>query len=534
MLANSERTKIVSFLIDKGILIEPDFLNLLNEEFNINFFYDLLKGKIDSDTFLILNKFLYSKINDQNIKLDINWYDLDKSNVSKEKEKDGKTYDKFIEFIESNTDFKKEQESKSDTYVTEPVKVISSYSKESKKREIQDFVKLFNSRLKKIEKMFQGRRELQNLTSINRIKCKKEKETVSFIGIVYDKHTTKNNNIILTLEDSTSDINILINKNSNLYPLAKDIVLDEVVGVIGVNNGDFVYATNIICPDIPLQNELKKSNEEGYALFLSDLHVGSKNFLDKEFNKFIKWIRCEVGSEEQRRLASLVKYIFIAGDLVDGIGIYPEQDSELYIKDIFMQYQECANLLSQIPSRIKIIICPGNHDAMRIAEPQPALYKDFTKPLWDMPNIVMVSNPSYINFHSSQTFPGYNVLLYHGYSFDYYAANVESIKANGGYDRADLIIKFMLQRRHLAPTHTSTLYIPDSEEDPLVIDKIPDFFVTGHIHKTSVSNYRNVTLICGSCWQSKTSFQEKVGHHPEPCRIPIANLQTREVKILRF
>ena len=32
----------------------------------------------------------------------------------------------------------------------------------------------------------------------------------------------------------------------------------------------------------------------------------------------------------------------------------------------------------------------------------------------------------------------------------------------------------------------------------------------------------------------QTSFQEKVGHHPEPSRVPIVNLKTREMKILKF
>jgi len=113
-------------------------------------------------------------------------------------------------------------------------------------------------------------------------------------------------------------------------------------------------------------------------------------------------------------------------------------------------------------------------------------------------------------------------------------ANVDSIRGKGGYDRADLIMKFLLKRRHLAPTHTSTLFVPYTDVDPLFIDIVPDFFVTGHIHKSTVSKYRNVTLISGSCWQSKTDFQEKVGHHPEPCRVPIVNLQTREAKILKF
>ena len=126
------------------------------------------------------------------------------------------------------------------------------------------------------------------------------------------------------------------------------------------------------------------------------------------------------------------------------------------------------------------------------------------------------------------------MLLYHGYSFDYYVAEVESIRANGGYDRADLIMKFLLQKRHLAPTHTSTLYVPDTKSDFLVIDKVPDFFVSGHIHKASATNYKGITLISSSCWQGKTAYQEKVGHNPEPSRVPVVNLRTRQMKILKF
>jgi DNA polymerase II small subunit len=171
---------------------------------------------------------------------------------------------------------------------------------------------------------------------------------------------------------------------------------------------------------------------------------------------------------------------------------------------------------------------------MRLAEPQLPIYKEFASSLYDLPNVQMVSNPSIVNIAKKSTFPGFDVLLYHGYSFDHYIANVDEIRNNGGYDRADLVMKFLLQRRHLAPTHASSLYIPDTEEDPMIIKKIPDIFCTGHIHKSCVSHYRNITLISGSCWQAKTAFQEKVGHRPEPCRVPLVNLKTRDVKILKF
>jgi DNA polymerase II small subunit len=104
----------------------------------------------------------------------------------------------------------------------------------------------------------------------------------------------------------------------------------------------------------------------------------------------------------------------------------------------------------------------------------------------------------------------------------------------GGYKRGDLIMKFLLKRRHLAPAFTSTPYLPAHDEDPLLIKRIPDFFVTGHIHYSIVGNYKNTTLISGSCWQACTSFQEKLGHEPEPARVPVVNLKTRKVKVMKF
>ena len=160
-------------------------------------------------------------------------------------------------------------------------------------------------------------------------------------------------------------------------------------------------------------------------------------------------------------IASKVKYLFIIGDLIDGIGIYPGQEDELTINDLTKQYEAVADYLIQIPSHIQIIICPGNHDGVRLAEPQPVLYKDLAKSLWDISNVTMVTNPAYINIHASEGFPGFDVLMYHGYSFDYYVANVDSIRNNGGYDRGDLIMMFKLQKRHLAPSHNSTANIPE-------------------------------------------------------------------------
>ncbi|MBI4439807.1 DNA-directed DNA polymerase II small subunit [Candidatus Woesearchaeota archaeon] len=415
------------------------------------------------------------------------------------------------------------------------LRIVDDYEDEPEKRDVGNFVDHFSVRFKIIERMLKNRQELVNLISISRARRKREKETLSVIGMVTEKEFTKAKNLILNIEDATGTIKVLVSKNKpELFSAAKDIVLDEVIGIVGVNGENIIFANEVVWPDIPLTKELKKSPKEGYAIFLSDIHVGSKNFLEKEFQKFTKWISGKAGNDNQRGIASKVEYIFIVGDVVDGCGIYPGQENDLETKNITEQYQKAAELLSEIPRHIPIVICAGNHDAVRLSEPQPRLAEDFSAALYKLPNVVMTSNPSTVNIHSDGEFPGFDILLYHGYSFDYYIANVDSIRNNGGYSRADLVMKFLLKRRHLAPTHTSSLYIPHARKDPLAIEKIPDFFVTGHLHKPVVAQYRNITLISGSCWQSTTSFQEKHGLVPEPSRVPIVNLQTREVKILRF
>ena len=525
------RTKqeVVRFFLEKNILVSENAVEELIDK-DLDLFYNQILSKADIENMMILNKETIGLLL-ANKKIDTNWDELDKAKTLSDKNKNTDLYKKFIEVL---TEDKQEN---NEEFIDDGINVksLSEYIETEKKREVDDFVAYFNNRYRQIEKMFHGRQELQGLTTISRVLQKKDKDSVSLIGIVNEKRLTKNGNLIIEIEDPTGTISVIVSKSKpELFNIAKDIVHDEIIAVIGSNSEKVVFVNNLLHPDVPITNDLKKCPDEVYAIFLSDLHFGSTYFLDEEFNKFIKWINGEVGSEEQRSIAKKIRYIFVIGDLVDGVGIYPGQEEELFIKDIYKQYDECVRQLKKIPKDKKLIICPGNHDAVRISEPQPALTKEFTQVLWDMPNVTMTSNPSYINIHSSENFSGFDVLMYHGYSFDYYAANVDSIRGGGGYDRADLIMKFMIQRRHMAPTHTSTLYIPEIKEDPRVITKIPDFFVTGHIHKSSVSHYRNITLISGSCFQSKTPFQEKVGHKPEPARVPIVNLNTREVRILKF
>ena len=103
-----------------------------------------------------------------------------------------------------------------------------------------------------------------------------------------------------------------------------------------------------------------------------------------------------------------MNYLLIPGDVVDGIGIYPDQEKELDVDDIYEQYHVLAEYLKEIPDSIRIIVQPGNHDAVRPAEPQPAFEGDFAK-MFDS-NAILIGNPCYLNIE------GRTILSYHGKS----------------------------------------------------------------------------------------------------------------------
>ncbi|PIN73543.1 DNA polymerase II [Candidatus Woesearchaeota archaeon CG10_big_fil_rev_8_21_14_0_10_45_16] len=565
---NDDKRARIEELFEKGLLVSEDIL-----ERNLE---GTLLDKIETESDLIVINSDYADVIEQQASL-VDWYEVDKQRVTAEKERDEELYQAQLQHFKKSqvsvvplqqdeegiekvtfevssieadlsvstpaSSFSTEtssvvEEEKGGAFVpsvSSAVTVVLSYENIPKKYAPDDFATFFMSRYRFIEGILRHRQELENTLSINRVSAKKEKENISVIGLVAEINETAKGNVILTLEDPTGRIKILIMKDKkDLYALSQDLVVDEVIGVSGTSGDNIIFANNIVWPDIPASHVLKKGPEEEYAVFLSDVHVGSKLFLGKEFGKFISWVNGTAGTEEQQQIARKVKYIFVAGDLVDGVGIYPSQEEELEIPDIKGQYAEFARLISQISKDKQIILCPGNHDCVHLAEPQPVFYQEFAPDLFTLPNVTAVTNPAIVNIGKKEGFEGFDVLLYHGYSFDYYVANVSSIRTGGGYHRSDLIMKFLLKRRHLAPSFTSTPYYPSHDEDPLLIKKIPDFFITGHIHYSSVANYKGVTMISGSCWQAKTSFQEKLGHEPEPARVPVVNLKTREIKILRF
>ena len=97
---------------------------------------------------------------------------------------------------------------------------------------------------------------------------------------------------------------------------------------------------NVMQPDIP--NKLASTSKKiVYAILLSDLHIGSDKFLEGAFMRFLEWVGGQGGmlSEEDEEIIRRLKYVVIGGDVVDGVGVFPNQEFELSEQNIFKQYE---------------------------------------------------------------------------------------------------------------------------------------------------------------------------------------------------
>ena len=413
------------------------------------------------------------------------------------------------------------------------VKVRKCYTIPAREITVKDFTEYFKSRFNSLKSILQAHGELTNLTLINKISP--NSKNVSVIGMINKKSVTKNKNIMFEVEDLTGRIKVLVNiTKPELIEKANQIINDEVVGFKCSGNSEILFANDIVFPEVDMTGIRRRAENEEGAVFISDVHVGSKLFLEKEFLRFVGWINGNSGNIEQKVEALKVKYLFVVGDCVDGVGVYPGQEDKLAIKELSKQYDRLAELLGLIRKDITIIICPGQHDGSRVHEPQPPIAINFAQKLYDMENVIMVSNPCIVEIARTPKSEGVHVMMYHGDSFHPMINEIEELRFGEARKYPTKVIKHWLRKRHLGPMHDTTTHIPIPEGDPMVITEVPDILATGDMHRTDVSNYKGVLTINSSCWQSRTDFEEKVGNIPDPAKCPLVNLKTWDVKILDF
>ena len=370
---------------------------------------------------------------------------------------------------------------------------------------------LFTSRFNKLKKIISDRPESKMLKSIASIKAAKSDDDMYVCGLVTSKISERNVTKLL-LEDPSGSLEGIIFDNE--LRKTADLLLNDqfIMARVGIGKNSGLIIKDLISPDVP-DKASNRSESETFAVFLSDLHIGSKYFMEEEFSDFISWL------SSPDPVARKIRFLLIGGDLVDGVGIYPNQDKELVCQTIEEQLKKMESLISKIPNHIKIFIIPGNHDPGRRALPQPAIPKKYNSEVWEKENVIMVGNPAVVSLN------GVKVLMFHGQSID------DIVKTTPGlsYDRPTDVMKHLLRARHLSPIYGSQTPIAPEVEDFMVIEDIPDIFHVGHVHRAQLDMYKGILLINSGSWQNQTPFQSSVGMTPNPGIALMVNLKTFQV-----
>ncbi|MGB9853242.1 MAG: DNA-directed DNA polymerase II small subunit [Candidatus Bathyarchaeales archaeon] len=398
-------------------------------------------------------------------------------------------------------------------------------SKLSSSGTMEDYLEYFRDRFRRIEKLLRQRIDVKSATSIVEALKAPPNTKLKVIGMITEKREHKQK-VFLTIEDMTANAMVLVPQNASteLLNKARMLLLDQVICVsVTKTRGNLLIAEDIIMPEVA-QKSQNKASVPVYAALTSDMHVGSTMFQKEAFDRFILWLNGKYGNEEMREIASHVKYVLIAGDIVDGIGIYPNQVKELAVKDVYGQYRLAAKFIEQIPEYIEVVIIPGNHDAPRKALPQPPISNAFLETLQESRKVYSVGNPSFISLHKVE------VLVYHGRSLDDVISTVPGID----YTHPEKAMTLFLQCRHLAPVYGGKTPLSPERRDFLVIERVPDIFHAGHVHTLGYANYRGVLVVNSGCWQLQTDYMRRLGFVPTPGLVPVVNLQTLGVKTLSF
>ncbi len=378
------------------------------------------------------------------------------------------------------------------------------------------YIDYFGSRFKQLETILKGRMDLKDAIPLTQAMKLPVKQKFKAIGMVTNK-SAKNNRLFLDLEDLDTTVQVMVAGDENLKK-GLEILNDQVIGFEGTKfREDMIVANELFWPDIPM-HKINRSEEPISAVLIGDVHVGSIDFREDLFEKFIRWLNQDLGPQPSKNLAATVKYVIIAGDLVEGVGIYPGQLDDLTITTVKAQYERSAELIAQFPDHIETIIIPGNHDAIRRSLPQPVIPESYAPSLYANPHVHMAPNPIQVSLN------GVKILVAHGDSL------TDILGSTPGHDfhRPVNAIELLLRCRHIGPTYGQGTPIAPERIDRLVISDVPDVVVMGHIHIYESKKYKGITLVSSGSFQAQTSYQKRMKLDPTVGVLSVFNLKTHE------
>jgi DNA polymerase II small subunit len=386
--------------------------------------------------------------------------------------------------------------------------------------EYEDFVSVFKDRFERLSKQLRSRVNARPTSAVQEMPGGGD---TAIVGMVSDIRSTASGHWLVELEDTSGTYPCLIMKDREFADAVEELLHDEVIAVEGTlsdDNGDgdgILFVDALYFPDVPRTYKPSTADRHVQAALISDVHVGSQEFMADAWSRFADWLHTEE--------AEHVEYLLVAGDMVEGVGVYPNQDEELDIIDMYEQYEQFSEYLKEVPGDMEILLIPGNHDAVRLAEPQPGFDEEL-RDIMSVHDARISGNPSTV------TVEGVDILMYHGVSLDEVIAELPDEKAS--YEEPHKAMYQLLKKRHVAPQFGGKTRLAPEEKDYLVMDTVPDVFHTGHVHKLGWGKYHNVLAVNSGCWQEQTAFQESVNIDPDAGFAPILDLDTLDMTVRQF
>ncbi len=366
-----------------------------------------------------------------------------------------------------------------------------------------DYLKHFQNRFDRLASLVRKRSGFEASRSIAEIRSGGP-GSVTTVGMICDRAFTSAGHMALMVEDGTGRMRVLVPSNQPAMQTARTLVLDEVIGIKGSYEPGkkILVAREITSPDIEEQNG-PLAAQRVYAVFLSDIHFGSEDFMSEAFSAFVNWLAGGSADADLRQIAALTRYVVICGDLIQGGS------------DILDKYARLASVLRAIPQNVLILAIPGEQDAAGMLEPQQGFLEEALKAFSGLKNFRHASNPCMARL------AGVPVLLYHGRSLEDWASAL-------GIHQPCELLRQMMVKRHMAPIYGSAVPLAPVGRDPFLIGEVPRIFQAGHTHRKCSSSYKGVLLLSSPSWKAS----DREAGAGTVYLVDLSNLESREISFV--
>ncbi len=332
----------------------------------------------------------------------------------------------------------------------------------------------------------------------------------------------RDTHFLVEMEDPVDTWSLIAPTRDRALAAKMEYILPDMVVVFRARSrrGPLV-ASDVYLPDTAGKKQAWRGPDKNICI-ISDLHIGSERHAAERLKSFLDWIS---GPENEAEKTTL---LIINGDLVDGVYVYPGQESELSLKSYAEQFAAAARTLSRIPEHVKIIYVPGNHEPCRRALPQPPVQARYRQLLGGGGRIVYAGNPAWIRVG------GLKILAFHGQTLDDVIQAGTLFSYSTLRERSSEMMELLLKARHLAPTLGLSTPILPTRTDYLAIPEQPDILCLGHTHVAAYTTYKGTQLVNSGSWQEQTKLQESIGLEPTVGTVVLLNLKSLSIRFLSF